>query len=258
MAEHDQSAPLLTPLTPINAGPTTELDLEAGSVEQNQCRICLKTDGPDFIAPSMCKGASKNEHPECFDQLRSTKEGFAFVHCPNCKAQYHMRVQTAGVDSKWRTLKSRFFVTRDILSIFLSVQIAIALLGYLVYLVDASQNFALRFAFHFDAVVGFYYMCGALLLSVLFGWFGCFLTCSESRLRGDLAQPCPQLTECCCSSSHKTEICLLLPVKCGGFQTLLTSSEVRPLGQGNNLLVTYTSLVKKMFSWKPLGSMYNK
>lgn len=49
------------------------------------------------------------------------QEGFAFCHCTTCKTPYHIRVHTPA-DRKWRALKFRFFVTRDILSIFLLVQ----------------------------------------------------------------------------------------------------------------------------------------
>ncbi|KAI3836517.1 hypothetical protein MKX03_031383 [Papaver bracteatum] len=189
-----ETVSLLTPPTPISTQPTTEIDLEAGgSLEQNQCRICLETDERGFIAPCMCKGTAKYVHRECLDQWRSIK-----THCTTCKAQYHMSVQTAVVYRQWRTLKFRFFVTRDILAIFVSVQLAIALLAYLVYLVD---NFALRLALQFPGVASFYYICGALLLFVLVGLSGCFLTCFDSRVRGDLAQPCRLLTEYCLNSS---------------------------------------------------------
>ena len=50
------------------------------------------------------------------------QEGFAFAHCTTCKAPYHLRVHVVA-DRKWRTLKFRFFVTRDIIFIFLAVQL---------------------------------------------------------------------------------------------------------------------------------------
>jgi hypothetical protein len=50
------------------------------------------------------------------------QEGFAFSHCTTCKAPYYLRVHS-HTDRKWRTLKFRFFVTRDILFIFALVQI---------------------------------------------------------------------------------------------------------------------------------------
>jgi hypothetical protein len=53
--------------------------------------------------------------------LLHLQEGFAFSHCTTCKAPYYLRVHV-HTDRKWRTLKFRFFVTRDILFIFALVQ----------------------------------------------------------------------------------------------------------------------------------------
>lgn len=118
------------------------------------------------------------------------QEGFAFAHCTTCKAPYHLRVHVAA-DRKWRTLKFRFFVTRDILFIFLTVQLVghwllflavifrilttcleifkitcflqvIASLAYLVYLTDGYQHSWLRRAWGFDSDVTFYYICGKI------------------------------------------------------------------------------------------------
>lgn len=125
------------------------------------------------------------------------QEGFAFAHCTTCKAPYHLRVHVAA-DRKWRTLKFRFFVTRDMLFIFLSVQLVgdlfplilpsiylsictlwmhiddliyplnclymqvIASLSYLVYLIDGYQQYWLRLLWGFDSEMSFYYICGKL------------------------------------------------------------------------------------------------
>ncbi|GKV12142.1 hypothetical protein SLEP1_g23331 [Rubroshorea leprosula] len=153
-----ESSPLLTPPPIADA---TEIDLEAGPADQIQCRICLETDGRDFIAPCKCKGTSKYVHRECLDHWRAVREGFAFAHCTTCKAPYYLRVQAAA-DRKWRTLKFRFFVTRDILSIFMAVQLVIASLGYLIYLIDSYHNSWLRLAWGFDSVLSFHYICGKL------------------------------------------------------------------------------------------------
>ncbi|KAJ1394139.1 Zinc finger, RING-CH-type [Sesbania bispinosa] len=163
MADHSDSSPLVPPL-PLSD--PSEIDLEAGPSEQIQCRICLETDGRDFIAPCKCKGTSKYVHRECLDHWRAVKEGFAFAHCTTCKAPYHLRVHVAA-DRKWRTLKFRFFVTRDILFIFMAVQLVIASLAYLVYLIDGYQQYWLRLLWGFDSELSFYYICGAL----------CFLPC---------------------------------------------------------------------------------
>ncbi|CAL5203855.1 unnamed protein product [Lathyrus oleraceus] len=194
MADHSDSSPLVPP---IPLSDPSSIDLEAGPSEQIQCRICLETDGRDFIAPCMCKGTSKYVHRECLDHWRSVKEGFAFAHCTTCKAPYHLRVHVAA-DRKWRTLKFRFFVTRDIVSIFLAVQLIITSLAYLVYLIDGYQQSWLRILWGFESQLSFYYLCGALLFFALLGVSGCFITCYDRRVRNDLAQPCRELCLCCC------------------------------------------------------------
>ncbi|BFG35338.1 hypothetical protein CerSpe_216130 [Prunus speciosa] len=194
MVDHSDASPLIAP-APV-AEPS-EIDLEAGPGEQIQCRICLESDGRDFIAPCKCKGTSKYVHRECLDHWRAVKEGFAFAHCTTCKAPYHLRVHVIA-DRKWRTLKFRFFVTRDIIFIFLAVQLVIASLAYLVYLIDGFQQFWLRLAWGFDSELSFYYISGALLFFALLGLSGCFITCYDRRVRNDLAQPCRELCLCCC------------------------------------------------------------
>ncbi|CAO2830698.1 unnamed protein product [Amaranthus hypochondriacus] len=194
MAE-DEAPLVMSPPSPIIT--SAEIDLEAGPSEQIQCRICLESDGRDFIAPCKCKGTSKYVHRECLDQWRAVREGFAFAHCTTCKAPYYLRVH-ALADRKWRTLKFRFFVTRDILFIFLVVQLIIASLAYLVYMVDGYQGFWIQHSWGFDNHISFYYICGALLFFALLGLSGCFITCYDRRVRNDLAQPCRELCLCCC------------------------------------------------------------
>lgn len=188
------SSPLIAPSMITG---TNEIDLEAGPEEQNQCRICLETDGRDFIAPCKCKGSSKYVHRQCLDHWRAVKEGFAFAHCTTCKAQYYLRVH-GPADRRWRTLKFRFFVTRDLLSIFASVQLVIASLAYLIYLIDGYMQFWLRLHWGFASAMTFYYICGALLFFAFLGVSGCVITCYDRRVRNDLAQPCRELCLCCC------------------------------------------------------------
>lgn len=124
--------------------------------------------------------------PFSHNMLFSLQEGFAFAHCTTCKAPYYLRVH-ALADRKWRTLKFRFFVTRDILFIFLVVQLVghllsasvfwffsntcysshlmvyfqiIASLAYLVYMVDGYQGFWIQHSWGFDNHISFYYICG--------------------------------------------------------------------------------------------------
>ncbi|XP_061344785.1 uncharacterized protein LOC133290650 isoform X6 [Gastrolobium bilobum] len=57
----------------IPPSPITVIDLEAGSTELIQCRICFETEGRHFIAPCKCKGTSKYVHRECLDNWRAVK-----------------------------------------------------------------------------------------------------------------------------------------------------------------------------------------
>ncbi|XP_061344776.1 uncharacterized protein LOC133290650 isoform X5 [Gastrolobium bilobum] len=154
----------------IPPSPITVIDLEAGSTELIQCRICFETEGsartPDlraripyhlcfgrhFIAPCKCKGTSKYVHRECLDN--------------------------------WRAVK------------------VIASLAYLVYLVDGYQQYWLRLVWSFDSELSFYYICGALLFFVLLGLSGCFITCYDGRICNDLAQPCREICLCCCQHGY--------------------------------------------------------
>ncbi|KAH9669811.1 RING-CH-type domain-containing protein [Citrus sinensis] len=171
MGDKSEASPLIPPPTITEP---SEIDLEAGPGEQIQCRICLETDGRDFIAPCKCKGTSKYVHRECLDHWRAVREGFAFAHCTTCKAPYHLRVHVAA-DRRWRTLKFRFFVTRDIISIFLAVQLVIASLAYLVYLVDTYQQSWLRLAWGFDSELSFYYICVLVFILCEFAVGHCLL-----------------------------------------------------------------------------------
>ncbi|CAI5472026.1 unnamed protein product [Closterium sp. Yama58-4] len=90
--------------------------------EQPQCRICLENDGHDLIAPCKCKGSARFVHRSCLDQWRATKEGFAFCHCSTCKTRFHLRV-CPPPDPRFRHLKFRFFVARDIVFVTLLVQL---------------------------------------------------------------------------------------------------------------------------------------
>ncbi|KOM37191.1 hypothetical protein LR48_Vigan03g057200 [Vigna angularis] len=114
------------------------------------------------------------------------QEGFAFAHYTTGKAPYHLRVHVAA-DRKWRTLKFQFFVTKDILFIFLSVQLVIASLTYLVYLIDDYLQYWLRLLWGFDSEMRFYYICDCHLPDTLCMWTDC-TTCFGSC--GTMATEC--------------------------------------------------------------------
>ncbi|XP_065624369.1 uncharacterized protein LOC136065294 isoform X1 [Quercus suber] len=100
--------------------------------DQHQCRICLDIGGEDLIAPCHCKGTQKYVHRSCLDNWRSTKEGFAFAHCTECRAVFILRANVPP-DRWWLRLKFQFLVARDHAFIFIIVQLIVAFLGVLVY-----------------------------------------------------------------------------------------------------------------------------
>ncbi|CAA3024997.1 zinc finger [Olea europaea subsp. europaea] len=193
VTDDSASSPLIPPYPIVKP---SEIDLESGPDEQIQCRICFETKGRDFIAPCKCKGTSKYVHRKCLDHWRAVKEGFAFGHCTTCMAPYYLRVHTAHL--KWRTLKFQFFVTRDVLFVLLAMQLVIASLAYLVYLIDGYEKFWLRLTCGFGNILAFYYICGALLFFALLAVSGCFIMCNNENVFNNLDQQCQESCLCCC------------------------------------------------------------
>ncbi|MCL7026116.1 hypothetical protein MKW94_015723, partial [Papaver nudicaule] len=130
------------------------------NVDLPQCRICLDIEGEDLIAPCYCRGTQKYVHRSCLDNWRSTKEGFAFAHCTECRAVFVLRANMPP-DRWWLRLKFQFLVVRDHALIFIIVQLIVALLGMLVYKFYGEE---LREMFGYEEhPYGFYTMAGAQL-----------------------------------------------------------------------------------------------
>ncbi|XP_022724167.1 E3 ubiquitin-protein ligase MARCH8-like isoform X3 [Durio zibethinus] len=152
-------------LEDINADETSHLV----NADQPQCRICLDIEGDDLIAPCHCKGTQKYVHRSCLDNWRSTKEGFAFAHCTECRALFILRANVPP-DRWWLRLKFQFLVARDHAIIFVIVQLIVAFLGVLVYKFYGEE---LREMFGYDEhPYGFYTISGSCILL----WLGAFLT----------------------------------------------------------------------------------
>ncbi|KAM7276125.1 hypothetical protein ACFE04_017991 [Oxalis oulophora] len=135
-----------------------------------QCRICLDIEGEDLIAPCFCKGTQKYVHRSCLDNWRSTKEGFAFSHCTECRAAFILRANFPS-DRWWLKLKFQFLVARDHAFIFVVVQLIVAFLGMLVYKFYGEE---LREMFGYDEhPYGFYTMAvlAIVLVGLLYGFF---------------------------------------------------------------------------------------
>ncbi|KAH9619505.1 hypothetical protein KSS87_015651 [Heliosperma pusillum] len=77
MADISNTTPLIPPSPMIKPN---FIDLEASTSNNIQCRICLESEGGEFIAPCKCKGSSKFVHRECLDHWRSVK---SMCNCAN-------------------------------------------------------------------------------------------------------------------------------------------------------------------------------
>ncbi|XP_027342300.1 E3 ubiquitin-protein ligase MARCH8 [Abrus precatorius] len=140
------------------------------NADQSQCRICLDIGGEDLIAPCHCKGTQKYVHRSCLDNWRSTKEGFAFSHCTECRAVFILRANVPP-DRWWLRLKFQFLVARDHAFIFIIVQLVVAFLGVLVYRFYGDE---LREMFGYEEhPYGFYTMAvlAIVLVGLLYGFF---------------------------------------------------------------------------------------
>ncbi|CAI0442172.1 unnamed protein product [Linum tenue] len=138
--------------------------------DQPQCRICLDCEGDDLIAPCHCKGTQKYVHRSCLDNWRSTKEGFAFAHCTECRALFVLRANVPP-DRWWLRLKFQFLVARDHAFIFIAVQLIVAILGVLVYRFYGEE---LREMFGYEEHPYGFYTMGVLaivLVGLLYGFF---------------------------------------------------------------------------------------
>lgn len=135
-----------------------------------QCRICLDNEGDDLIAPCHCKGTQKYVHRSCLDNWRSTKEGFAFSHCTECRAAFLLRANVPP-DRWWLRLKFQLLVARDHTLIFFIVQLVVVFLGMLVYRLYGDE---LREMFGYEEHPYAFYALAILaiiLVGLLYGFF---------------------------------------------------------------------------------------
>ncbi|CAO2206607.1 unnamed protein product [Urochloa humidicola] len=187
---------------PATVTPQEIEDEETDGSSAACCRICLEAEseiGDELISPCMCKGTQQFVHRSCLDHWRSVKEGFAFSHCTTCKAQFHLRVET-WEDNSWRKMKFRIFVARDVLLVFLAVQLTIAVIGAIAYFLDRDGSFRNSFSDGWDRFLSkhpipFYYCIGVVIFFVLLGFFGLIVHCSSFN---DHQDPCLAGCRNCC------------------------------------------------------------
>lgn len=157
--------------------------------DEMQCRICLETENVDeMIKPCFCSGSSANVHRACLDQWRATKRGDVFTHCGTCHFQYIVDVEQNEEANRTRKNRFRLFVARDSISVFVCLQLAIALLGACVWWYDSRNGGIVQDAFpewlgkHTKTT---YYVCGLVLFLCIMGiaatLTGCVVYCSGNH-----------------------------------------------------------------------------
>ncbi|KAJ7521696.1 hypothetical protein O6H91_19G064200 [Diphasiastrum complanatum] len=115
-----------------------DAESDSSASDQPLCRICLDSGGNDLIAPCRCRGTQKFVHRSCLDNWRAAKEGFAFAHCTECRALFHLRANMPA-DRWWLRLKFHLLVVRDHAAIIILVQLVVASLGFVVYLLYGEE-----------------------------------------------------------------------------------------------------------------------
>ncbi|KAL9261828.1 hypothetical protein AKJ16_DCAP11586, partial [Drosera capensis] len=121
-------------------------DVEAGSAPC--CRICLECDGEEVFLDHV--GVNTGEDSMVGDI--TCLEGFAFSHCTTCKAQFHLCAELFE-DKSWCKVKFRLFVARDVVLVFLAVQLAMAGIGAFVFLMDKDGAFRNSFSDGWDQML---------------------------------------------------------------------------------------------------------
>lgn len=156
--------------------------MEAG--EEQQCRICLSDDDPDsMIAPCLCAGTGKWVHRACLDEWRAQERlPLAFSQCPQCKFEYRTTEVEDEASMRNRDMKFRIYICRDSCAIFLAVQGVIAVVAFVMHLLDRAESikklYPTRWAdahasLHF--AIGPYYVSSVILLLALLGAVGMVL-----------------------------------------------------------------------------------
>lgn len=173
-----RSSPHRTPLEDValvripRAGTSRDGEIDELMGEPPQCRICLDYAGDEeLIAPCRCKGTQKYVHRSCLDNWRAVKEGFAFAHCTECRTLFHLRANMPA-DRWWLRLKFKLLVIRDHALLFIVVQLVVALMAMLVYVVYGKN---LREMFGYERYPYSFYTL-AIVISVLVGMlYGFFI-----------------------------------------------------------------------------------
>lgn len=181
--DNNGSGQLRDPLVAVEEG--------THGTEERCCRICLEDDDVgDMIAPCRCKGSSKWVHRHCLDEWRTVnKDDLAFSRCGECLLDYHLESVHQGENSN-RRCKYCLFVSWDMCSIFLFLQVLIATVGALVWVIffpmglyhEIADNIFNATATCDTAVcqIAFSYLGGLSSLLLILGIYGLVVLCGNS------------------------------------------------------------------------------
>ena len=120
------------------------------------CRYCLEDNDeagdpfhPDhLIAPCQCRGSSRWVHRRCLDEWRATRSDRAFSACTECHFSYEFvdphaeeaQAEEEGCRRERLRLKFQLLVARDVLKVFLGMQLAILVIGGVIRAMDCDLD----------------------------------------------------------------------------------------------------------------------
>ncbi len=167
------------------------------------CRDCGGESTADniLICPCQCTDSNKYVHVSCLNKSRANVSDPRNMYmCFWCNTEYKMHLNTPKNDTDrglvWRRRKFYAYVARDSIAGFFFLFTLIFLLGFMVFVFDASNRFPILGLA--PIFVGyerlFYYLCGFIVLCFFLGLVSCFQSCNDSDNRGSCN--CPEPLEC--------------------------------------------------------------
>ena len=150
--------PLASTAAPFSDDTSTHPLVPSSLDSDKICRYCLEDNdeaGDPFhadhlIAPCQCRGGSMWVHRGCLDEWRATRSDRAFSACTECYFAYEFVESHAGEaqaselqegcqrERLW--LKFQLLVARDVLKVFLGMQLAILVIGGAIRAVDCDLD----------------------------------------------------------------------------------------------------------------------
>ena len=138
------------------------------------CRICFESDG-ELIVPCLCSGSSLHIHRQCLDDWRAINMGKkAFRQCSTCHFPYQYEPPQPSDTQQHaeNTVRYRLLVVRDVLLVLLTLQLVVALIAYLLFLVDRACGGNIPRVLPSLSLYVVFFLFSLLLCLALLGLFG--------------------------------------------------------------------------------------